>query len=106
MNRICLIGFGNLGYRYFQAILNIKLKFELSVVDIVAPFDKGYAHLSNFKKKNFTVKFYKKINQTSKNEVMESTEKMLEIIERNKFPKATTYKKRCLNCTYRNICIK
>ncbi|EAQ51003.1 CRISPR-associated protein Cas4 [Leeuwenhoekiella blandensis] len=46
------------------------------------------------------------INQTSKNEVMESTEKMLEIIERNKFPKATTYKKRCLNCTYRNICIK
>ena len=36
-------------------------------MDIVAPFDKGYAHLSNFKKKNSTVKFYKKINQTSKN---------------------------------------
>ncbi|PHR88070.1 MAG: CRISPR-associated protein Cas4 [Leeuwenhoekiella sp.] len=46
------------------------------------------------------------IGENSKKEVLESTSKMLEIIERNKFPKATTYKKRCLNCTYRNICIK
>jgi len=29
-----------------------------------------------------------------------------EIVEKNKHPKATSYKKRCLNCTYRNICIK
>lgn len=28
------------------------------------------------------------------------------IIEQNYFPKATRYKKRCLNCTYRNICIQ
>lgn len=28
-----------------------------------------------------------------------------EIIEENRFPKATKFKKRCLSCTYRNICI-
>lgn len=35
-----------------------------------------------------------------------SMQEMLTIIEQNKFPKATKFKKRCLNCTYRNICIK
>ena len=29
-----------------------------------------------------------------------------EIIERNFHPKSTKYKKRCVNCTYRNICIQ
>lgn len=29
-----------------------------------------------------------------------------EIIDKNFFPKATKYKKRCLDCTYRNICIQ
>ena len=29
-----------------------------------------------------------------------------EIIRRGIFPKATKVKKRCVNCTYRNICIK
>jgi len=29
-----------------------------------------------------------------------------QIIERNKYPKATRFKKRCLSCTYRNICIR
>ncbi|TVR80019.1 MAG: CRISPR-associated protein Cas4 [Chitinophagaceae bacterium] len=28
------------------------------------------------------------------------------IIDNNFFPKATKYKKRCLDCTYKNICIK
>jgi hypothetical protein len=27
-------------------------------------------------------------------------------IEENHYPKATKYKKRCLNCTYRNICTR
>lgn len=38
--------------------------------------------------------------------IRESMKQMLVVIERNKFPKATTFKKRCVNCTYRNICIK
>lgn len=42
----------------------------------------------------------------AKQEIKTSMEKMLDIIEENKFPKATKFKKRCVNCTYRNICIK
>lgn len=47
-----------------------------------------------------------KITAKDKKLIQESTEKMLAIIAGNKFPKATKYKKRCVNCTYRNICIK
>lgn len=46
------------------------------------------------------------INTENKEIIKESMREMLEIIQGNKFPKATKYKKRCLNCTYRNICIK
>lgn len=42
----------------------------------------------------------------AKNEIKNSIREMEQIIEQNFFPKATKYKKRCLNCTYRNICIK
>lgn len=42
----------------------------------------------------------------AKQEIKASMDKMLGIIEGNKFPKATKFKKRCVNCTYRNICIK
>lgn len=31
---------------------------------------------------------------------------LLAIIEKGTYPKATKYKKRCLNCTYKNICTK
>ena len=46
------------------------------------------------------------ISEKDKSLIRESTGKMLEIIAGNKFPKATKYKKRCVNCTFRNICIK
>lgn len=45
------------------------------------------------------------IPEESKTEIKRSMDQMLEIIEQNKFPKATKFKRRCLNCTYRNICI-
>ena len=31
---------------------------------------------------------------------------ILKIIDQNFFPKATTYKKRCVDCTYKNVCIR
>lgn len=46
------------------------------------------------------------IPSEAKQEIKESMRFMLDIIEENKFPKATKFKKRCVNCTYRNICIK
>lgn len=46
------------------------------------------------------------ITKKDKEEIKKSMSKMLEIIGKNKYPRATKHKKRCVNCTYRNICIK
>lgn len=46
------------------------------------------------------------INQDQKQEVKECAIAIGEIIQDNRFPKATRYKKRCIECTYRNICIQ
>ncbi len=41
-----------------------------------------------------------------KQKVMKDIAAIKAIILKNKYPKATKYKKKCLNCTYKNICIK
>jgi CRISPR-associated exonuclease Cas4 len=46
------------------------------------------------------------ITEESKDEVKKAADGILQIIEMNLFPKATKFKKRCVDCTYRNICIK
>jgi len=46
------------------------------------------------------------ISEADKESVKNSANDILEIIEKNRFPRATKYRKRCLDCTYRNICIK
>jgi CRISPR-associated exonuclease Cas4 len=64
--------------------------------------DKGF--LVYTRSKNNVVEV--NIPDYSKREIRTSMFEMLRIIEDNKFPKATSFKKRCVNCTYRNICIK
>lgn len=46
------------------------------------------------------------IAQENKSKVQNVIHDVLNIIENNFFPKATSYKSRCIDCTYRNICIK
>lgn len=46
------------------------------------------------------------INNSDKERIKNTINEMSDIIQKNKFPKATSHKKRCLNCTYRNICVK
>lgn len=46
------------------------------------------------------------ISQADKESVKNSANDIFGIIQKNRFPKATKYRKRCLDCTYRNICIK
>ncbi len=46
------------------------------------------------------------ITEENKNDVKQAAEAIFKIIDKNFFPKATKYKARCLNCTYRNICPK
>lgn len=44
------------------------------------------------------------ITQEAKEKVKSAAKGILQIIDENYFPKATKFKKRCLNCTYNNIC--
>ncbi len=37
--------------------------------------------------------------------VKKTAAKIKELLQQSQYPRATKYKKRCLNCTYRNICI-
>jgi CRISPR-associated exonuclease Cas4 len=46
------------------------------------------------------------ISAEHKQLVKKAAQEIEKIIGENIFPKATKYKKRCLNCTYRNICIQ
>lgn len=46
------------------------------------------------------------IQKAEKEKVIEAANSVQQIIEENFYPKATKYKKRCLTCTYRNICSK
>ncbi len=46
------------------------------------------------------------IKEKDKKKVLESIEDVHLIIESEFYPKGTTSKKKCLDCTYKNICIK
>jgi len=67
-----------------------------------AEVNKGFLVYTRSKHKLIEVN----ITSSDKNKIYHSMTEMTEIINKNKFPRATKYKKRCLNCTYRNICIK
>lgn len=44
------------------------------------------------------------VDDQAKKEIKRSMDEMARIIGENYYPKATKFKRRCLNCTYRNIC--
>jgi len=46
------------------------------------------------------------IGNQAKEKVKADAAEIIDIIRKNRFPKATRYKKRCIHCTYRNICIQ
>lgn len=63
---------------------------------------KGYLVYTRSKNKLVEVE----INEDGKQKVKQAAKDIVDIISKNRFPKATRYKKRCIGCTYRNICIK
>jgi|SRR5699024_3266719 len=73
----------------------IEDNFSMSV-------DRGYLVYTRSKNKLIEVA----VTPESKNKVKEAAQEIIDIIDQNRFPKATRYKKRCRGCTYRNICIK
>ncbi len=66
------------------------------------PVKKGYLVYTRSKNKLIEVP----VDEDAKQEVREAARKVIHIIQSNRFPKATHYKKRCRGCTYRNICVK
>lgn len=46
------------------------------------------------------------ISPDNTNAVRKVAESIKSVLMQNKYPKATKYKKRCVSCTYRNICIQ
>jgi len=66
------------------------------------PVHRGY--LVYTRSKNRLVEL--EITDDAKEHVKKCANTIIEIIDKNRFPKATRYKKRCNGCTYRNICIQ
>ena len=66
------------------------------------PVNRGFLVYTRSKNKLIEIE----IGETEKKEVRECALNIIKIIENNFFPTATKYKKRCIDCTYRNICIQ
>jgi CRISPR-associated exonuclease Cas4 len=66
------------------------------------PVEKGYLVYVRSKNKLIEIP----VREKDKRLIYQSAKEINKIIEQNHFPKATKYKRRCLNCTYRNICVK
>lgn len=46
------------------------------------------------------------IPDTQKAKIHQTALSLIEVIDKNRFPKATPYKNRCTKCTFKNICVK
>ncbi len=79
---------------YCYAIL-IEHNFNKSV-------DKGFLVYTRSRNKLIEIP----IKEAQKTKVSKAALAIQQIIGENTYPKATKFKKRCLNCTYRNICTK
>lgn len=66
------------------------------------PVNRGFLVYTRSKSKVITVE----LEESFKKDVKQKAEAIIHIIENNRFPRATRYKKRCIECTYRNICIQ
>jgi CRISPR-associated exonuclease Cas4 len=64
--------------------------------------DRGYLVYTRSRNKLVEVP----IGGSHMNEVEKAAHDINKIVVQNYYPKATKYKRRCVNCTYRNICIK
>lgn len=64
--------------------------------------NKGYLVYTRSKNKLVEVA----ISEKDKQHVQKHINQIIEIISGNHFPKATQYKRKCISCTYQNICIQ
>ena len=62
----------------------------------------GYLVYTRSRNKLITVK----IEEKDKDQIKKAAVAIATILLKNRYPRATKYKRRCVSCTYRNICIK
>lgn len=79
---------------YCYALL-IEANFQKKV-------NKGYLVYTRSRNKLLEISITDKDKEKVKKEIVS----IKEIILKNKYPRATKYKRKCLNCTYRNLCIR
>lgn len=66
------------------------------------PVNKGYLVYVRSKNKLIEIPIYKK----EKEKIKKCANEIFYIIDKNFYPKSTGYKKKCVNCTYKNICTR
>lgn len=66
------------------------------------PVNRGFLVYTRSRNKLITIE----IKPEDKKIVQKAAEEISRIIVHNRFPRATKYKRKCLSCTYRNICIR
>lgn len=64
------------------------------------PVNKGFLVYTRSQNKLVTIE----VNSNDKDDVKRCADEIFRVIEKNIYPKATKFKKRCVTCTYRNIC--
>ena len=64
--------------------------------------NKGYLVYTRSRNKLVTVE----IKEEDKTKVLETIDEIVRILNKGYYPEGTSYKKRCFNCCYRNICVK
>ncbi|NRB54023.1 MAG: CRISPR-associated protein Cas4 [Saprospiraceae bacterium] len=67
-----------------------------------AEVNKGYLVYTRSRSKVVEVS----ITNENISSIQQIAQKIRKIIQQNRYPKATKYKKRCVSCSYRNICIR
>ena len=79
------------------------LCYCLMIEDVFAKqVNEGYIFYIRDGNKQETVHF----TESSKKELLTDIEDVLEIIQKEKIPKPTAVRARCVDCTYKNICVR
>ncbi|MCK4260779.1 MAG: CRISPR-associated protein Cas4 [Halanaerobiales bacterium] len=66
------------------------------------PVKKGYIVYTRSKNKLMEIEITKKDRQ----KVLSTVDEIIRILQKGYYPEGTKYKSRCLDCCYRNICVK
>lgn len=77
----------------------VQLMFEAILIEKLLDYKVPYGYIKYIKSNTI-----KKVWLREKDQLFKIAQKIREIIQNEKFPKATQYKKRCIDCCYKRLC--